>query len=126
MPKVKETYERILVHVGDLWKRNTMIGLNMPKSWNFRWHDVGKKGGTMRMACQIPNKGWHTYAWSFLKSQVTKSGRILICKDKNAYDILKKMKDEGDLKGYRVDIVVPIEKQYQYYKSSLVKHIKRR
>jgi hypothetical protein len=118
MPKIKESKERILIHVSDIWKRKNISG------WNFRWHDVGKKGGTMRMACQIPNKGWHTYAWSFLKSQVTKSGRTLICKDKNAYDILFKMKEGGDLKGYKVDIVVPIEKQYQYYKSSLVKHKK--
>ena len=118
MPKIKESKERILIHVADIWKRKYIAG------WNFRWHDVGKKGRTLRMACQIPNKGWQTYAWSFLKSQVSKSGRTLICKDKNAYDILKKMKDGGDLKGYKVDIVVPIEKQYQYYKSSLIKHKK--
>ena len=39
MPKIEESKERILIHVSDLWKRKNITG------WNFRWHDVGKKGG---------------------------------------------------------------------------------
>lgn len=96
MPKVRETKERILIHVDDFWKRKNIAG------WNLRWHDVGKKGRTMRMACQIPNKGWQTYAWSFFKSQVSKLDRTLICKDESAYNILSKMKEKGDLRGYKV------------------------
>ena len=119
MPKIKETENRIIVHVGDIWNTYDISKLK------FRTHDVGKPSNTLRIGCKVPHGKWHTYAWSFLKTQVSKSARTLICKDKNAYDILNKMKEGGDLKGYRLDIVVPIQKQYQYYKSSLIKKVRR-
>ena len=96
MPKVTETENRIIIRKGDIWNTYDINKLT------FRNHDVGKPSNTIRVACKIPRGKWHTYAWSFLKSQVSKSGRTLICKDKNAYDILSKMKEKGDLKGYKV------------------------
>lgn len=99
MPKVKEwkRANRLIIHVGELWKQYD----KHPEQFEFRQHDVGRKEFTYRIPCKYRNK-WHTYAWSFLKSQVSKSDRTLICKDKSAYDILSKMKEKGDLKGYKV------------------------
>ena len=100
MSKVTETKNRIVVHVEKLWQTyDTKYGR---ENFEFRVHDIGKKGYTERIAVKYHGK-WHTYAWSFLKSQVSKSGRTLVCKDKSAYDILFKMKEKGDLKGYKVE-----------------------
>ena len=97
MPKITETENRIIVHIGNIWKK----GKKYHKDYDWRVHDIGRKGFTQRIIVKWANK-WHTYAWSFLKSQVSKSNRTLICKDKNAYDILSKMKEKGDLKGYKI------------------------
>ena len=96
MPKVTETENRIIIRKGDIWNTYDTNKLK------FRTHDVGKSSNTLRITCKVPHGKWHTYAWSFLKSQVSKTGRTLICKDKSAYDILSKMKEKGDLKGYKV------------------------
>ena len=98
-PKISETKNRIVVHIAKIWQTyDTKYGR---ENFKFRVHSVGRKGYTNRIAVKYHNK-WHTYAWSFLKSQVSKSGRTLICKDKKAYDILSKMKEGGDLRGYKV------------------------
>ena len=97
MPKVKETQNQIAVHVGDVWEKYE----KRPEQFEFRTHDIGKKNFTLRVAVKYRDK-WQTYAYSFTKGQIKLIGRTLICKDKNAYDILSKMKEEGDLKGYKV------------------------
>ena len=94
MPKISTSNNRIIIHIGNLWKKKKQID-------EFKIKDPGRVGYFQIILCNYRSK-WHTYAWSFLKSQVSKSGRTLICKDKNAYDILMKMKEEKDLKGYGV------------------------
>lgn len=105
MPKISTSDNRIKIHVGNLWKKKKQME-------EFKVKDIGRVGYSQIILCRYKGK-WQTYAWSFLKSQVSKSGRTLICKDKNAYDILSKMKEGGDLKGYKVDYVVPHSKMYR-------------
>ena len=103
MPKITSSKNRIIIHVGVSWKR-----VDREKyGYDWRTHDVGRGGFTQRIVVRrrIGNiaGNWQTYAWSFTKDQITVSGRTLLCKDKNAYDILSRMKREGDLKGYKVE-----------------------
>lgn len=35
------------------------------KPTKFRYHDIGKKGHTQRIAAYHPKKGWRTYGWIF-------------------------------------------------------------
>ena len=93
MPKVKETRNRIIIHVGDLWKKYH----KHKNSFIFRIHDVGRKGKSERIAVKYRGR-WRTYAWSFSKDQVVKVGRNLLVYDDKAYDIIKKLKSSGDLK----------------------------
>lgn len=109
MPKVKETKNRIIVHVGDAWKTVD----KWKKGYDWATHDVGKKGFTQRIAVraveQRRKRGekWQTYAWSFTKKQVALKKRSLTCHDKSSCEILGKMHDEGDLKGYALYIEEP-------------------
>jgi len=95
MPKVEETKNRIIVRVGDTWKKGHA-------NWKFRYHDVGRSKNTLRLSSKSPRGRWMTYAWSFTKEQVMKIGRSLLVYDQKAFDILKRMKINGDLKGYRI------------------------
>ena len=97
MPKIKETKNRIIIHVGDYWKKYR----KRKETFKFRIHDVGRKGKSERIAAYIKGK-WVTYAWSFSKDQVVKVGRNLLVYDDKAYDILKKLKSSGELKGYKI------------------------
>ena len=99
MPKIKLTKNRIVVHVGDLWKKYHRS--KNKKAWTFRIQDVGRSKHSERIAVKYRGK-WRTYAWSFSKEQVKKKGRTLIAKDPKAYEILKRLKKMGELKGYKI------------------------
>jgi hypothetical protein len=47
---------------------------------------------------------WITYAWDFDKIQVEyrPKTKTFIVYDRKAYEILKKLKEQGELKGYRL------------------------
>ena len=94
MPKIKETKNRIIIHVGNLYKQ-----YSPSKNWTFRIQDVGKPKLAERIAVKRRNK-WQTYAWSFSNSQIKKVKKTLYIYDKKAYEILQKI--HSDLKGYRI------------------------
>ena len=96
MPKITESINRTIVHVGTLWKRKNK------QTWQYRYHDVGRPGNILRLSCKLPRAGWRTYAWSFTKQQVRKSGRLLLINDPKALQTLVAMKKKGELKGYRL------------------------
>ena len=98
MPKVKVTKNRVVVHVGDLWKKYKQ-GAKM----EFRVHDVGRRGKSERIAVKYRGR-WYDYAWSFDKEQVKVKGKKLVCYDPKAYEILAYLKKSGDLKGWKVCI----------------------
>jgi len=53
--------------------------------------------------CKPPHSAsWHTYGWSFSNQQVKKNNRKLMVYDRKAFEILAKMKEKGELKGYTV------------------------
>lgn len=97
MPKVSTTKNRVIVHVGDLWKEYD----KNPEDFEFRIQDTGRKGYSQRMACKRKGK-WKTYAWTFSKKQVFPRKRTLYVHDDSAWKILSSLKKKGDLKGYRL------------------------
>ena len=101
MPKIKETTNRTIVHTGNWWKRYQSA--RTKSLWQFRIKDVGRLKHSELILCKPPNSAsWHTYAWSFSNQQVKKNNRKLIVSDKKAFEILMKMKEKGELKGYTV------------------------
>jgi len=101
MPKIKETTNRVIVHTGNWWKRYQSA--RTKSLWQFRIKDVGRLKHSELILCKPPNSAsWHTYAWSFSNQQVKKNNRKLIVYDKKAFEILAKMKEKGELKGYAV------------------------
>jgi len=102
MPKVKETANRVVVHVGDLWKKYHRASSKIKKRWQFRIKDVGRVKHSELILCKPPNDEWQAYAWSFSKKQVKKGKRKLIVSDAKAFEILQKLKEEGDLKGWKI------------------------
>jgi len=99
MPKVKTTRNRIVIHIGDLYRRYHRSKHRKP--WVFRVHDVGRSGHSERIAVKYHGR-WRTYAWSFSKQQVKKTGRTLIVYDDKAYEILSRLKRNGELRGYKI------------------------
>ena len=103
MPKIKQTANRVIVHAGDWWKRYHRASQKTKSLWQFRIKDVGRLKHSELILCKPPNSAsWHTYAWSFSNQQVKKNNRKLIVYDKKAFEILAKMKEKGELKGYAV------------------------
>jgi len=101
MPKIKQTANRVIVHAGNWWKRYQSA--RTKSLWQFRIKDVGRLKHSELILCKPPNSAsWHTYAWSFSNQQVKKNNRKLIVYDKKAFEILAKMKEKGELKGYAV------------------------
>jgi len=102
MPKVKETANRTVVHVGDLWRRYHRASLKTRRRWKFRIKDVGRLRHSELILCKPPNGKWQTYAWSFSKGQVKKGKRKLLIYDAKAFEILQKLKESGDLRGWKL------------------------
>jgi len=101
MPKVKQTANRIVVHTGNWWK--CYQSARTKSLWKFRIKDVGRLKHSELILCKPPHSAsWHTYAWSFSNQQVKKNKRKLMIYDRKAFDILMKMKEKGELKGYAV------------------------
>ena len=101
MPKVKQTANRVIVHTGNWWKRYQSA--RTKSLWEFRIKDVGRLKHSELILCKPPHSAsWHTYAWSFSNQQVKKNNRKLIVSDRKAFEILMKMKEKGELKGYTV------------------------
>lgn len=97
MPKIFESRNRIAIHVGDTWKKYE----KQPELFEFRLHDIGRPGKTMRLAVKYRGK-WQTYAWVFTKDQAKKIKRRLLVYDKSALRILQGLKEKGELKGYGI------------------------
>lgn len=97
MPTISESKNRIIVHVGDTWKKYE----KQPELFEFRVHDIGRPGKTQRLATKYRGK-WQTYAWSFTKDQVKKIKKRLFVYDTKALKLLIGLKREGELKGYSV------------------------
>ena len=103
MPKVKQTINRVIVHAGNWWKRYHRASQKIKALWQFRIKDVGRLKHSELILCKPPHSAtWHTYAWSFSNQQVKKANRKLIVSDRKAFEILAKMKEKGELKGYTV------------------------
>ena len=102
MPKVKETANRIVVHVGDLWRRYHRASPKTKRRWKFRIKDVGRLRHSELILCKPPNGKWQTYAWSFSKGQVKKGKRKLLIYDAKAFEILQKLKENDDLRGWKL------------------------
>ena len=101
MPKVKQTANRVIVHAGNWWQRYHSASAKTKALWQFRIKDVGRLKHSELILCKPPNSAsWHTYAWSFSNQQVKKANRKLIVYDKKAFEILMKMKEKEELKGY--------------------------
>jgi hypothetical protein len=100
MPKIYETDSRVRVHIGNLYR---IYDKNPELFKEFRFHDVGREGYTYRMSVKYKGK-WITYAWDFSKEQVSWNSKTktLTVKDRKAYEILKGLKDKGELKGIRL------------------------
>ena len=103
MPKIKETANRVIVHTGNWWQRYHRASQKTKSLWQFRIKDVGQlKHSELILCCPPDGKEWHTYGCSFSTKQVRKVGRKLIVYDRKAFEILAKMKEKGELKGYTV------------------------
>ena len=102
MPKVKETANRVVVHVGNLWKRYHRASPKVRKRWTFRIKDVGRVKHSELILCKPPNGEWQTYGWSFSKKQVKKGKRKLIVSDVKAFEILQRLKEAGELRGWKL------------------------
>jgi len=102
MPKVKETPNRIVVHVGEWWKRYHRASPKVRKRWKFRIKDVGRTKHSELILCKPPNKDWKMYAWSFSKRQVKKGKRSLLVYDAKAFEILQGLKKSGELKRWKL------------------------
>jgi hypothetical protein len=99
MPKIYSTDNRVRVHIGNLYREYD----RNPKAFTFRIHDVGRKGYTYRVSAKYKGR-WVTYAWDFSKEQVSwnPKAKTLTVMDRKAYEILKGLKDKGELKGIRL------------------------
>jgi len=103
MPKIKETANRVIVHTGNWWQRYHRASQKTKSLWQFRIKDVGRLKHSELILCKPPHSAsWHTYGWSFSNQQVKKANRKLIVSDRKAFEILAKMKEKGELKGYAV------------------------
>jgi len=103
MPKVEQTVNRVTVHVGNLWEHYHKASAKTKALWQFRTKDVGRLKHSELILCKPPySTSWYTYAWSFSNQQVKKNNRKLIVYDKKVFEILMKMKEKGELKGYTV------------------------
>jgi len=102
MPKVKESPNRVIVHVGDLWKKYHRASPKVRKRWQFRIKDVGRVKHSELILCKPPNKDWQVYAWSFSKKQVKKGKRSLLVYDAKAFEILQGLKESGELRGWKL------------------------
>ena len=101
MPKIKQTSNRVIVHVGKFWQRYHSASRNTKPLWQFRIKDVGRASHSELILCKPPRSAsWHTYAWSFSNQQVKRANRKLVVYDRKAFEILKRLKDKGELKGY--------------------------
>lgn len=104
MPNVVVSPNRVRVHLGNYWQ---LYDKYPERFKNFRRHDVGRDGYTYRMTVQFKRDGewkWITYAWEFSREQVeydSKSKRFIVY-DRKAYYILRNLRDEGYLKGYKI------------------------
>ena len=63
--------------------------------------DVGREKHSELVLCRYRGK-WRPYAWTFSKAQVRKKGRTLIVYDRKALEILKSLKESGELRGYKI------------------------
>ncbi|RLG36582.1 MAG: hypothetical protein DRN91_07620 [Candidatus Alkanophagales archaeon] len=102
MSKVKETPNRVVVHVGDLWKKYHRASPKTRKRWQFRIKDVGRTKHSELILCKPPNKDWQVYGWSFSKKQVRKGKRSLLVHDAKAFEILQELKESGELRGWKL------------------------
>lgn len=104
--KVETSKNRITVHVGDLWKLYGKQREEAKNEWQFRKHDVGRKGHTYRITVNPPlaNEGWQTYAWSFPRGTdgVVKKDRRLHVYDDEMLKILLEVQGREELKGYKI------------------------
>ena len=101
MPKVVVTPNRVRVHIGNYYK---LYDKHPEMFKEFKRHDVGRNGYTYRVACLI-NGEWRTYAWEFAKHvqvDFNRKSKTFIVYDRKAYNILKQLKEQGELKGYRL------------------------
>ena len=101
MPKVVVTPNRVRVHLDHYWQFYEKY-----PHWfkDFRKHDVGRQGHTYRISVKFRNR-WITYAWEFdRKSQVdfNPKTKTFFIFDKKAYSILRGLKLQGELKGYKL------------------------
>jgi len=108
MPRIYETANRVRIHVGNYWK---LYDEHPELFEEFRVHDVGRKGMSQRISAKIKDIGWVTYGWSFSKDQVRydHDKKILYVFDKNALDIINKLKAQGEIK--RVKLIKMIDKK---------------
>jgi len=106
MPKIKQTANRVIVHTGNWWQRYHRASQKTKSLWQFRIKDVGRLKHSELILCKPPHSAsWHTYGWSFSNQQVKKkkkNNHKLIVYDRKAFEILAKMKEKGELKGYAV------------------------
>lgn len=99
MPKVEMTNDNIKIHVGDLYKKNEKAKKVLTK---FRHHNIGLNSKSKRVSVKYRNK-WKLYSYIFSKGQVTLEKRTLVVTDKKTLNILLRLKEKGDLKGYGVE-----------------------
>jgi len=116
LPKIKVTKNRIRIHVGNWWKKYKR---NPDLFEEFRIHDVGREQKSERVSAKVKGKGWITYAWDFDKSQVEKVGKTLIVKDQKALEIIQKLKQQGELKGYKILIPVSKARKWKIHKRKI-------
>lgn len=97
MHKVSEARDSITVHVGDLYKK---YDKDKKLFSSFRQHYLGS-GKSRRSSVKYRGK-WRTFAYIFTKGQVSLEKRTLTVKDKKTLNILHRLKQEGDLKNYKI------------------------
>ena len=101
MPKIKVTPNRVVIHVGKWWRKYR----KEPEEFDaFRIQDVGRPKKSERIAVKLENGKWVTYGWSFSKDQVryNPDTKELFVFDGKAFDIIKKLKQQGELKGIKI------------------------
>ena len=103
MPKIKQTSNRVIVHVGNFWQRYHSASRNTKPLWQFRIKDVGRASHSELILCKPPrSSGWHAYAWSFSNQQVKRANRKLVVYDRKAFEILQRLKKSGNLRGWNL------------------------
>ncbi|MHC1577167.1 MAG: hypothetical protein ACXQT6_00510 [Candidatus Methanospirareceae archaeon] len=63
--------------------------------------DVGREKHSELVLCRYRGE-WRPYAWTFSKKQVRKKGRTLVVYDRKALEILRRLKEQGELRGYKL------------------------